>query len=349
MTMAAGAGLLAAFPDARAWPEPAAGIPMQGHAWAAARWELLPPGARRHLLAISDADEIHAAALLVRAGDWLREPPALFEPGDLHWRDEASLQTLAHSLASQPLPLLLERVPATSPTLAALRQAYAGRGWLRVRPAMPTPFITLAGRGSDCDAWFNAGRRADFRRAERKAAGFGRLTYTLHAPGDDAELPGLLGEAYGVETRSWKAAARSALTTDPVQGAFFSRLAHALARQGELRLAFLRLDGHPVAMQIACIWQDRFWLFKISHDRAFDACSPGQLLIRHSLGHAAANGLQSYEFLGLMAPWTRLWTDTQREYQRIEAIPYTALAARMFLKRGLRSALTALRGRRGAT
>lgn len=352
--MNAGARRLSALPDAAHWPEPPAGefaIPMQGAAWMRARAELVAPPARQ-LLAVDDAQGAAALAPLMDDGAGLCELPALFEPSDLAWRTPQALAALARALARQPRPLRLDRLPADSPTLAALRQAYAGRGWLRLQPAMPTPVILLDPRGQrdtgnsdDHGAGFDARRRADFRRYERRAAARGALHYELVAPAPGAALQRLLTEAYGVEARSWKAAAGSALSSSPWQGRFFRLFAAEAAAAGQLRIALLRIDGQAVAMQIALQWRQRFWLLKISHDQDFAACSPGQLLMRHTLRHAVREGLLSYELMGVMADWTRLWTRDTRRYVQLQAWPFSAATLRAGGERLARAAWRRLRGR----
>lgn len=348
--MSGPATLLATLPPADRWPRPPAGafaIPMQTRAWAEARLALLDWPYAPQLLAVEDGAAIAALAPLVQDGPWLAEPPAMFEPSDLIWRDEAGLHRLAKALARQPAPLRLDRVPVDSPTLAALRRAYAGRGLLRLREAMPTPTVDLApwraGPEFDPDAGFNAGRRADFRRLERRAAAQGEISYEMHAPTTPAELEPLLADAYAVEAASWKQESGTALSADRRQGEFFRRFTAAAAAQGMLRIAFLRLDGRPAAMQIAAEWGNRFWLFKISHDQACAACSPGQLLLRHTLGHAARAGLASYEFMGVMAPWTTLWTRQVRRYVQVRAIPFSRPVLALAAHKGARAVLHRLR------
>lgn len=335
--------LLTELPDAAVWPLPPAGIPMQTHAWIQAKLELTSPFVPRQLFAVADSYGVQAIAPLLRVGDWLREPPAMFEPSDFAWSNAESLLALAHDLARQPLPIYLERLPATSLTLHALRRAYARRGMVLVRPAMPTPVIRLEGRGTDSDAWFNAGRRSDFRRAERLASSFGTVSYAIHAPGSGTELAELLDEIYAVEARSWKAAEGTALATSAIQGDFFVRFSQAAASQGMLRVAFLRIDGRAVAMQIACEWQQRFWLFKISYDQSFARCSPGQLLLRHTLRHAAATGLLSYELMGIMDDWTTQWTQNTRDFLQVRVIPFSGTTIKMATKTGARAAINRLR------
>ncbi len=50
-------------------------------------------------------------------------------------------------------------------------------------------------------------------------------------------------------------------------------------RRESLRIAFLRIAGRPVAMQIAVERAQRLWLLKIGYDEEYARCSPGQLLM----------------------------------------------------------------------
>ena len=72
---------------------------------------------------------------------------------------------------------------------------------------------------------------------------------------------------------------------------------------------------------------------------------PGQLLIRHTLAHAAEAGCKSYEFMGVMADWTRLWTKQTRHYVQVHAMPYslaTVAAATRSMARHARDRMRAL-------
>lgn len=245
------------------------------------------------------------------------------EPSDLLWADESALQSLAERLAHQPLGLLLQRVPADSPSIAALRRAWRGRGLLWVREAVGTPTLALDPSWVLPQDKFNARRRSDFRRAERHADKLGGLSFEIHERVSEQQLDRLLDEAYAVEARSWKGDSGHTLMHDPVRGAFFRRYAHTAMRSGLLRLALMRVGGVAVAMQIAAVWQERFWLLKIGYDPAYAKCSPGQLLMLHTVQHAAQQGLKSYEFLGNPAPWTAAWTGTLRPCVRVMAYPFS--------------------------
>lgn len=341
-----GTRVLDQLPDAADWPQPPAecfALPMQGAAWVRARASLRAPDQQPYWLAVDDAKGVAALAPLVRVGRWLRELPAMFEPSDFAWRTPQALDALAQALARQPLPLCLDRVPADSATVAALRRAFAGRGLVRTREAMPTPVLDLQDLAGDVERLFHPRRRADFRRFERRAARHGACRCELLAPASEADLEAAMATALAVESRSWKAAAGTALTTDRTQGRFFEAFARTAAAQGELRIALLWFGERPAAMQIAVQARQRFWLLKIAHDRSFDDCSPGQLLMRDTLRHAVQAGLQGYEFMGVMGAWTRLWTNRTRRHLRLHALPVSATTALVLGRQAARSARDRLR------
>lgn len=334
------------FPDRDGWPLLDTArhdlLPTQTHAWMSARAGTVRPEAIV-LFAVKEGGQTTALLPVLGQAGWLLELPRLFEPGDLVWSSPESLHTLAGMLARQPWPVHLERVPADSPSIGALRQAFRWRGIVLTGEAMPTPTIDLTGYGEDPDACLTPRRRADLRRAERRARRLGEVTCELHAPRSASELAPLMQEALAIENLSWKAGAGTALTTDEDQGRFFEAFTGEAMRSGMLRIAFLRIDGRAVAMQIASEWNRRFWLFKISHDQDFAECSPGQLLIWHTLRDAASRRLLSYEFMGIMAPWTGQWTRNLRHYREVRAIPFSAGVVRMLAKSLLRSAYARLR------
>jgi len=197
-----------------------------------------------------------------------------------------------------------------------------GRGWLSVRPAVPTPTITLDDNWISPEAQFNSGRRSDFRRAARRAGELGTVTYEVLSPDGD-EFDALFDEAIGVEVRSWKKDAGTAIAVDRAKESFFRDFFRATSRQGTFRVAFLRIDGQAVAMQMGLECLGRYWLFKIGYDEDFGKCSPGTLLMLHTLGWAAGRRLRSYELLGDVEPWiAALWTREHRECLRVRTYPF---------------------------
>ncbi len=245
------------------------------------------------------------------------------EPMDLLAADAEALDALARALASDGRPMILGRIPGPTPTIDAVRRAMVGRGLLFERPQASYPYIPLDASWVEPEAHLNSGRRSDFRRMRRKAEACGPVEVEIARPMPD-QLDALLDEAFAVEAKSWKGIAGTALCCDPEQAAHTRRYAHAACRSGILRMCFLRIGGRAVAMQIAMQQGGGFWLLKIGYDAGFAHCSPGQLLLREAIAHAAREGLKTFEFLGQSEPWIEVWTSHRRDCTALRLYPYTA-------------------------
>ncbi len=312
---------------AQAWPALAAqaGLPMQDYVWSLAGAEAFAKTGSPHCVIAGDQECPTAIAPLVKRGNFIAHLEMLtvrelYEPMDLLYADAPALEALADNLVKSGLAIQLGRLPADSPTIAALQKAYHRRGWVHLAEATPYPYIELHEGWREPERQFNSGRRSDFRRAERHAQQTGALSYEILSP-TVAELEPLLEEAFEVEAAGWKGATGSALARDTERGAFYRRYAALAAEQGILRLCFLRIGARAVAMQFAVECYDRFWLVKIGYDESFSRCSPGTLLMLHTVKYAATCGLRSYEFLGLCEPWTQQWTQTLRRCVALRAYP----------------------------
>lgn len=309
---------------AEAWHrlEASATLPTQGHAFSAALARTLLGDAE-----IEVFREDGALLPLCRDRGWFARWRMLgarevFEPGDALCEDAAAAQRLARRTARQDRALSLDRVPAASPFIASLRAAMRGRGWVSVRPAVPSPTLALDARWQVPEACFNSGRRSDFRRAARRAGELGAVSYEVLSP-SLGEFDALFDEAIAVEVASWKKEAGTAIAVDSAKEAFFRAYFRACCAQGTFRIAFLRIDGRAVAMQMAVETLGRFWLFKIGYDEHFAKCSPGTLLMLHTIGWAAERGLAAYELLGDVEPWiAAFWTQDQHDCLRVRTYPF---------------------------
>jgi CelD/BcsL family acetyltransferase involved in cellulose biosynthesis len=295
-------------------------LPTQDAPWAIASLECF--GGKPSLLGEGDRDAPDAIAPLVRRGAMLELAGGrdLGEPADLLYRSPAALQAVVEQILASGRPLTLERIPAASPTIAALREALGGRGSVRVTEAAGHPTIELDERWAEPGGGLSSSRRSSLRRARRKAEGQGKIEVELLTPAV-AEVDALLDEAFAVESRSWKGEAGTAVAFVPAQNDFFRRYAAELAARGSLRLDLLRIDGHAVAMQYGLRWNERHWLFKIGFDEAFKAASPGQILLSESVAAAARDGLAGYELLGSRDAWTDVWTKRVNECVGVVLLP----------------------------
>ncbi len=299
--------------------------PTGTHAWTAACLETLHREDQPYLAVLGPPEAPSALAPLVaRPGPTVRLEmigvDALREPTDLLYESPEALEALCVGLADLEVPIEFGRLPDDSPAVAALERAFRGRGLVRRNQALSCPTLRLDERWRTFGGGLSSRRRSDLRRMQRKAETHGPVTHEVCSPSLDA-LPPLLEAALTVEDRSWKGRQGTALLQDDTRGAFFRRYAEATARAGTLRLAFLRIDDRVVAMQLAVEQARRLWLLKIGYDEDYAACSPGNLLLGHTVCWAAERGLDSVEFLGAPAPWTRVWTADERAMSTLRAYP----------------------------
>jgi CelD/BcsL family acetyltransferase involved in cellulose biosynthesis len=321
----------------RSWRdlERSASLPMQSHAFVSALAGTLLADVHIEIFSVRDRREVAALLPLCRrSGPFARwtlvAANQVCEPDDALYRNPQAARFLAGAIVGDGRALDLDRVPAGSELVPALRDALRGKGWMSVRAATPTPTIALDERWKDPASRFNSGRRSDFRRAARRAGEFGEVSFEILSPRPDA-FDALFDEAVAVEMRSWKREAGTAIAADRAKEDCFRHYFRSACEQGSFRIAFMRIDGRAVAMQMALETLGRYWLFKIGFDEEYERCSPGTLLMLHTIGWAAERELEAYELLGNLEPWiAQFWTREQHDCVWVRAYPFNLRGAAAF-------------------
>ncbi|TFV62353.1 GNAT family N-acetyltransferase [Geodermatophilus sp. DF01-2] len=122
---------------------------------------------------------------------------------------------------------------------------------------------------------FSARRRKDLRRRWR------RLTEELGAEPslvDRTDVDTALEDFLRLEASGWKSQVGGALAVRPGHADFFRGMCRGLARRGRLQMHSLQTDDRVVAMACRILTPDAVFEFKIAHDDALSAHSPGILL-----------------------------------------------------------------------
>jgi len=251
-------------------------------------------------------------------------------PADWHtpWieaaaEDAAALRALTEALATSGFPrVTVDFVPEGGPTAAAATASLERAGYrLSPRPRLESPFLAVEGTWERYLASLSAHRRSELRRRTRKLEAAGAVTREVHD--GNQGLPRLLDEAFAVEAAGWKGREGTAIASDPALEHFYRRVASWAAERDWLRLAILRLDGRPLAFDLALETGGSHYLLKTGYDPDFTTLSPGMLLRVHMMERAFALGLRSYEFCGAAEPWKLEWAPTTRQVQAIEAFAPT--------------------------
>ncbi|HEY5808868.1 MAG TPA: GNAT family N-acetyltransferase, partial [Povalibacter sp.] len=103
---------------------------------------------------------------------------------------------------------------------------------------------------------------------------------------------------------------------------FFHEYARRMAANGHLRIAFLRVDGVGIAMQLIVEHASRFWIYKVGYDEQWAEHSPGVQLMWDVMRYACESRMAGVELLGKVEHWLTIWARDAREYRTLIFYPY---------------------------
>jgi CelD/BcsL family acetyltransferase involved in cellulose biosynthesis len=225
--------------------------------------------------------------------------------------------------ARRALQIVFEYVDAEAPVLQACLEPCRARGCRLLTRAMRlSPYVPLDQDVSEFEQTLTSKRRSNLRRVRRRLESRGELS--LEVADGTERLDELLAEGFRVEGAAWKEASSTAISSRPETRRFYTAAARWAAENALLRLAFLRLDGAPVAFDY-CLEDDGcHYLLKTGYDPQYRSDAPGMLMRYEMIRRAFALGLRSYEFLGDNQRWKLEWTDKCHERSRVRVYAASA-------------------------
>jgi CelD/BcsL family acetyltransferase involved in cellulose biosynthesis len=302
--------------------------PMQGPVWHGCASRFVHASSDQlHVIALWDEGQLAGLApLMLTNGPTGRRyeiigTRVLYEPAAMLARTEEAADQLARAVASLKHPVALTRMAAAHPFNDRFVRYARRAGWVALPTASGSPHVEL---GPGWEAYYeNLPSRLKnvIRRGHRQLGKSGRVEFEFLKP-EAARVTGLLQQAFEVELRSWKRRSGSAVLLRPELREFFFHYAEKLAERGELLVSFMRLDGVPVAMQVANISFDAYWQLKIGYDERYAKQLVGLQLQMETIKWSSQQGLRSYEFLGTAEPWLQEWTSTVHGYRTMYFYPF---------------------------
>jgi CelD/BcsL family acetyltransferase involved in cellulose biosynthesis len=236
-------------------------------------------------------------------------------------QDAAARQALADALLrTSRAPISLRVVDSQGADAEALRcaaQVVAAR--LQTRVQLRSPYLEIEGDWAGYQTALSGETYRNIRRRRRRLSERGELVGRIEDRWerfDDA-----LGAGFGIEGSGWKRDAGTAITSDPATHAFYTQIARWAAERGWLRMAWLYLDGAPVAWDLMFEHGDVMYALKGGYDTTYRSFGPGHLLTAEIVAHCFAHGLRRLDFLGDTSQYKRVWTHTAREMTAIELFP----------------------------
>ncbi|HLA99801.1 MAG TPA: GNAT family N-acetyltransferase [Bacteroidota bacterium] len=309
--------------------------PLLSHAWFTSAAAALHPDDQIHVVLKKSAGEVCGVAPMVKrrrhgfrsleviGSDILREPAGLLykTPGDL--RD------ILDHLAGYRLPLYFDTLadPVLVAELSVIRGVASAPG--SREGVSGSPWVRIDRSWQEYYEGLDSSWRSARRRAHKKADAAGKVDFEFISPDPDC-LDRLMEEFILVEGRGWKGRLGTALANTIRGRGFFKLYGREAAGKGILRLAFMRIDGAPVAAHFAVECHRRYWLLKIGYDEKWSPCSPGILLMYAALERAFDLRLEAFEFLGRNEPWIRIWKHKLHTYHQrsVDQVPARRMATR---------------------
>jgi CelD/BcsL family acetyltransferase involved in cellulose biosynthesis len=164
--------------------------------------------------------------------------------------------------------------------------------------------------------------RRETRRVERHLQSLGKVQFTMHSQLAPEEVPLWMERVFRVEDLSWKGAAGSSVLRVPGMSDFFVKQARQLARLGQLEIAFLELEGRPIASLFGFSAKGVYHGHKIGYDPQYGQYSPGRLLLWKVLERMHTDaGWKCMDCIGPLSEATSHWRPSTYTIGRLVLAP----------------------------
>ena len=251
--------------------------------------------------------------------------------GDLLLDANASDDIVDHLLSNLmelPWPLVWVEPAALS---APRWQAFI-RGLERAELAFETDvrywsgIVRTSGDWSAYRGQWSRNHRRKMDRYEKQLRQRGDLVVRLEHPTARPDVERLVRRGFEVENRSWKGTAQSSVMSQPRLLEFYVEQACLLAESQQLELAFLELDGRPIAFEYALLSPGTYYSMKVGYDPEFAAYSPGQVLVGTLLERFfAEEGRDGFDCMGPLSEALRRWRPQAYPVSRMVFAPSSTL------------------------
>lgn len=232
--------------------------------------------------------------------------------------DDARRALADAAFARRPRHLSVGFLDAQRPDADALRYAARARGYhVIVRTLMRSPYLVLEGDWASYERGLGRQLLGDLRRSRRRLEERGEISIA-HNEGSE-HVAELLEDAFAVESRSWKAEANTAITSDRKIKRFYEQIGQWADGRGSLTVTLLKVEDQPVAMEMGLEEAGVHFALKGSYDESYRRFSPGKLLLHEVIQHAFARGLKRVELLGAEDQYKRRWAPQSRDRMVLSA------------------------------
>jgi CelD/BcsL family acetyltransferase involved in cellulose biosynthesis len=286
-------------------------LPVMRHEWFLSCAGSIHPESELRILVLRSGGTVRAIAPMTLSGRLAcMGVSSLYEPCDLLYDSDDSLNELLAALRRCGRTIVLQRLPEASGTAAALDGL---RAVVLRRSSTSSLYVDCSGSWEDFCGSMSSRRRSNLRKARRMAERHGEVVVEIVRP-TTREFRDLLPVVIEVEAAGWKGRQGSAMQKNDRLRMFFSSYGEMAARQELLTLAFLKIGDRHAAVQLGVEFGGSFWALKIGYDERWAKCSPGMQLTHEMVRYCFDRGLSRYEHLGAEELWQRIWPGGERKH-----------------------------------
>ncbi len=277
-----------------------------------------PPAKLNIFLLRDNKNEIKAIAPLVLIKNYVTEKLEIIgtsihkEPGGFLYKNEESLVELLDEIIKSEIPIYLKGIRLISSEASAIFSILKKYNAYTFKRNELIPYLSITESWEEFQKNISSSRRSSLKRLYKIASELGKVEFEIFCPTKE-NVDSYLDEIFSVEASGWKSRIGSAMKLNSNLGQFFRSYSKDSTELGLLRLAFLRLNGEAIAVQIGLEYAKRFWSLKIGYNENWSKCSPGILLMNYVIRYAFENKLEAVELLGSDEPWLHIWTSLHRE------------------------------------
>lgn len=318
--------------QALAW---GAETPFCDHDWYACWWRAFGGGSELEICIVWDGERLVAAAPLHRRGGLAALANDHTPVFRLLADDAQSLGMLVDAIVDRRPPWLkFFAVPVGGRCLSEAVDARHGR-IAYLEPTHRSPIVDTTG---DLESW-QATRTGDMRdlwRRRRKLMREHDVEFRF-VEQHGLEFDSQLDLAFDIEASGWKGQKGTAIRSSPGTERFYRELAHVYQIGGELRLAWLMIDGEAAAFSLCLERHNRLFLVKTGYRESVRSLGPGLILNLLVTERCFETEVAAYELLGADDPWKQLLATDFREHAtfwsfRRRPLPLARYALRRFVR-----------------
>lgn len=271
-------------------------------AWILPWWDTFGADHTMSAIAVWDDDTlVGLAPLMITPGRHARLPATQLQFIGIPQTDRADvlatpdrLEDVIESVLEalqQPAPrwdvLTLREVPDFSPTLPVLRRLVTARGWaLHERVCAHVPVLQVDRPYEELRKTFKSNIKKQTQSKRNRLKRRGEVT-VVHRCSTPEEVEADLGTIVDLEARSWKGRENVGITRTEAQRTFLKATLRQFARTGAADLAFLQVDGTPIAYHLGFRQRGRYYNYNAAFDPEWSDCSPGTVLMDEIIRGAA--------------------------------------------------------------